>query len=387
MQTKRVWEIDELFHCPLVGICLTIPQQRQLLKRCGIAGGKLCEEYVVHATLIKNVREDSPIARRFEKQLNRKYHKDIAEWRSIPPEEWLPFFYEILNPANAGALLWLSAVYLDLEFQQRVDVYGEIHMLGFRQFESQARLCKKLERVEEKHTALHRRYQELRGSFKQKSKSLKAQEQRHLLQEKELDVLRSENVSLKRNQQLKALQEERDALQKKIFRMEKKLHTRTSAVESLKTEKESFEQRLYEHQLLVEGMQDEFNKILQQLAQAASPPEHCANAVLCDRRILIVGGMTKLRAFYEQLVTKMGGQFEYHDGDKCQGDEVLSHLVERNDVVICPVDVNSHSACLRVKKCCKELKKPYYMLRSSSLSAVQNTLADVAREERQRASA
>ena len=347
----------------------------------------MCEEYVIHATLIKNVREDSSIARRFEKQLNRKYHKEIAEWRSIPPEEWLPFFYETLNPANAGALLWLSAVYLDLEFQQRVDVYGEIHMLGFRQFESQARLCKKLGRVEEKHTALHRRYQELRGSFKQKSKSLKAQEQRHLMQEKELDVLRSENVRLKRNQQLKALQEERDALQEKISRMSKKLQTRSSAVKSLKAEKEHLEQRLHEHQVFAEEMQNDLDKILKQFAQAASSSEHCPRAALCDRRILIVGGMTKLRAFYERLVTTMGGQFEYHDGDKSQGAEILSHLVERNDVVICPVDVNSHSACLQVKKCCKELNKPYYMLRSSSLSAVQNTLADVARNSRQRASA
>ncbi|PID57620.1 hypothetical protein CSB45_07285 [candidate division KSB3 bacterium] len=387
MQHKRVWEVDELFHCPLVGICLPISQQRQILKRCGITGGKLHKEYAVHATLIKNVREDSPAARRFEKQLNRKYSREIADWRSIPPEEWLPFFYKILTPENAGALLWFSAAYLDLEFQQRVDLYGEIHMLGFRQFASQIQQQKKLETTQRNHSDLQRRYQDLRTSFKQTNKSLKAYEQQHCQQERELHLLRDENAALKQNQQLAALQAECEALQAKNFRLEKKLHTRARAVEVLKSEKEHFEQRLDEHQLFVEDMQSELDKILKQFSRAASPSEHCQREALCDRRILIVGGMTKLRSFYERLVTTMGGQFEYHDGEKSQGVEALSHLVERNDVVICPVDVNSHSACLHVKKCCKVLKKPYYMLRSSSLSAVQNTLADVARGSLQEASA
>jgi hypothetical protein len=89
-------------------------------------------------------------------------------------------------------------------------------------------------------------------------------------------------------------------------------------------------------------------------------------------------GMTKLRLFYGQLVTKMGGQFEYHDGYKYNGPETLSRLVDRSDVVICPVDVNSHSACLHVKKWCKKLNKPYYMLRSSSISTIHQTLTEVA---------
>jgi 2'-5' RNA ligase len=82
MQIRKIWEIDELFCCPLVGICLTMAQQQQILKRCGIKV-KVEQDYVVHATLIENVRKDSPVAKRLEKLFNRKYRKEITEWQTI----------------------------------------------------------------------------------------------------------------------------------------------------------------------------------------------------------------------------------------------------------------------------------------------------------------
>ncbi|HEC36184.1 MAG TPA: DUF2325 domain-containing protein, partial [Anaerolineae bacterium] len=40
--------------------------------------------------------------------------------------------------------------------------------------------------------------------------------------------------------------------------------------------------------------------------------------------------------------------------------------------------VNSHRACLSVKKICKKWEKPYYMLPSSSVSSISRALTDVA---------
>jgi hypothetical protein len=46
--------------------------------------------------------------------------------------------------------------------------------------------------------------------------------------------------------------------------------------------------------------------------------------------------------------------------------------------VLCPVDVNSHAACLSVKKHSKKLGKPYYMLDGSSTSAIYKKLQEIA---------
>jgi hypothetical protein len=111
--------------------------------------------------------------------------------------------------------------------------------------------------------------------------------------------------------------------------------------------------------------------------------ETCPNRDLCARRVLLVGGITKLCAFYRDLVEKMGGEFGYHDGRASGGERALENLIGWADVVLCPVDVNSHRACLSVKKTCKKWEKPYYMLPSSSVSSISRALADVAMDNEQ----
>ena len=57
---------------------------------------------------------------------------------------------------------------------------------------------------------------------------------------------------------------------------------------------------------------------------------------------------------------------------------MLGSRVLQADAVICPVDINSHAACLAVKKLCKKERKEFYMLHKSSISTVYNTLVSIA---------
>lgn len=260
-----------------------------------------------------------------------------------------------------------------------MEVYGALHMLMHAQFFQQAALLNQLAQKTDRYKQIREKYHVLQIHSQQEQRSFQELARRNAEQHKEIHALQAEVLKLKHAAPIEKVQAEHDALRQKFQVTEEKLRTRTVAVENLKHEKAQIMQQLDEYHIVVEDMQSELMKILNQFTQAASQTEHCPNVALCNRRILIVGGITKLRAFYEQLVIKMGGQFEYHDGYKYNGTETLSHLVNRSDVVICPVNVNSHSACLHVKKCCKELNKPYYMLRSSSLSAIHSTLTEVAR--------
>ena len=126
-------------------------------------------------------------------------------------------------------------------------------------------------------------------------------------------------------------------------------------------------------------MQLEFEKILTIFKPDESQCSRCEQHDLCDRKVLIVGGISKLRTFYQQLVIKMGGLFEYHDGYLDNGDKALTNQIGRSDIVICPVDVNSHAACLQVKKHCKKLSKPYFMLHNSSVTTVYKALQESAK--------
>ncbi|MBW1745825.1 MAG: DUF2325 domain-containing protein, partial [Deltaproteobacteria bacterium] len=57
----------------------------------------------------------------------------------------------------------------------------------------------------------------------------------------------------------------------------------------------------------------------------------------------------------------------------------LEGLVRRSDMVLCPVNCNSHNACLNVKKLCKKYCKRVQMLPSSSLSSISQALSKSAK--------
>ena len=88
----------------------------------------------------------------------------------------------------------------------------------------------------------------------------------------------------------------------------------------------------------------------------------------------MIGGITKMKPFYRDVIENAGGEFDYHDGYLKTGKAHLEARVKRCDMVVCPVNCNSHNACLRVKKLCNKHNKTVKFLHSSSLSAVANAL-------------
>ncbi len=96
----------------------------------------------------------------------------------------------------------------------------------------------------------------------------------------------------------------------------------------------------------------------------------CAACDLCQKRVLMVGGITKMEDRYREVVEMRGGVFEYHDGYIRNGARNLEGVIRRADMVLCPVNCNSHTACGVVKNLGKKYGKPVFMLAGSSVSAL-----------------
>lgn len=88
----------------------------------------------------------------------------------------------------------------------------------------------------------------------------------------------------------------------------------------------------------------------------------CSYFDLCRKRVLIVGGREKMEGTYRKFVEERGGIFEYHNGHMRGGGKTLENCFLRADVVLCPVNCNSHRACLLLKTLGKKYKKPVHML-------------------------
>jgi hypothetical protein len=83
-----------------------------------------------------------------------------------------------------------------------------------------------------------------------------------------------------------------------------------------------------------------------------------------------------MKTYYREAIEAKGGLFEYHDGDMRGGIRALEGRFKRADIVLCPVDCNSHAACSLVKKLGKKHNKPVQMLHGSSINAVSWALLE-----------
>jgi hypothetical protein len=120
----------------------------------------------------------------------------------------------------------------------------------------------------------------------------------------------------------------------------------------------------------------EMKRINTQGSALNRPGETCPSFDLSQKRVLIVGGISKMESLYRQLIEENGGIFEYHDGYMKGGTKGLENQMRRADVVLCPINYNSHAASLAVKRFGKKYNKPIWMIASPSLSTISQTLLE-----------
>lgn len=172
------------------------------------------------------------------------------------------------------------------------------------------------------------------------------------------------------------LKKEKDELKRKLCQVQEEVDELMKLIRLLNREKDNLILELYEQKELNVQLYREIENVLKKLnSGTASCGKSGSDIDLCARRVLIVGGLTKLRGFYREMIEKMGGEFEYHDGYLQSGAKTLEDSIKRSDIILCPVDYNSHGACLSVKKICKRFNKSYQILPGSSLSSISQALS------------
>ncbi len=92
-------------------------------------------------------------------------------------------------------------------------------------------------------------------------------------------------------------------------------------------------------------------------------------------KVLIVGGFDRLVSRYKEEAVRLGCQLCHHCGHCNGGKERLRRFVAQVDVVFCPLDVNSHTACKIVKESCKKQRKPAFFLPRSSVNEFKRALS------------
>lgn len=385
-QRKKIWEMDQVFRCPVVGMCLSVKEQRLLCRKVG-AGVQVKSDFGIHEMIVATMTGENPLSRKLENMLAKKYEASCSIYLDMAEADFLDCWHRALESGDYGGLLWAAAV-RPLSNTALVDVFGSLHMAMHEHAKMYCDLKKAREAAEEKYLQLkgcvrenekqrrmlHSENEQLRESLARTREQL--EELRH---ERDDAVSRIAAAPEKKSGpaqiRMDEMQEEIAALKKQVEEKDLELLQLTGQFLDLEEERDSLREEVEAHRAVAAAMREAVPEA--EAPEGCSCSPDCPSYDLCKKRILIVGGIERMESAYRKLVEERGGILEYHAGHMKSGGRALENSVQRADLVLCPVNCNSHGACLMVKNLGKKYKKPVHMLPNFSLSTLARTVEEI----------
>ncbi|WP_462325941.1 DUF2325 domain-containing protein [Desulfoplanes sp.] len=375
----RVWEIEAFFKCQLVGTCLSRPDQRRILRRSGVEVNGL-SAFEVHELLVASTDKKSPVSERIDARLAGKYAKESEHLFGMGVGEFMERWRSSFAQGTWEKIFWAVVSRPVLPYSFRREVFGSVHMAMHWSCEQSACLKKRLADQEMRVRGMQEKVSSqaaVMRKIKAENGSLRKQNARS----KETIVYyrgEQERLHLALTQAEQAPnacgQDGWKRLEEQIASLTRALQEEREKNETLVLENGELLDELDKQLELNEQFQYDAREIMDRLACLGPCDASCPSFDLCKKRILLVGGVTKIKTLYRQLVEKGGGVFEYHDGYMTKGAKDLERRLKQADMVLCPVTCNSHGACSMVKKLGKKYNKPVHMMASSSLSALSQVI-------------
>ncbi len=377
---RHIWEIKYFLKCPVVGTCLTIQEQRRILKKARYSTKGL-KPYQIHGSIMNRLDSKNPVSLKLDNYLKYKYRGEMPLLKELNEDGFMRSWRQFFLTERMEALFFVAAVRKDISTESIQEIFGEIHMLGHAnlheasrhgqdlmfQLEANQKLAKQLNRAKKRSRGLQKEVSALKVSLR---------ESRSLLQKNKGDRDRVEDEKGHEA----AIEPENQALQIKFQELKSHSENQSEHLQALERQRRRLEIEVFDLKATNGHLSKELTELVEKVSSVVECTKchetNCPKTQLAEMRILIVGGITKMKGFYQRLVEKRGGIFEYHDGYMQNGQEGLEQRVKRCDLILCPVDCNSHGACSKVKKLGQKYGKPYKMLRRSSLNAISNALLE-----------
>lgn len=379
----RLWEIPSSMYCAILGTCLSLGELVKIGRKAGIVPQKDATDYEIHGWFVQHLGEPSRMTRLLQKKLDKTHRAAIDACRKARnAAELEEFWSRSLAAGDISGPFWALTTHPLADEEVRSRAYGDIHMLSHWMGSANRTVSRRLraaetrrERLAERLAGATRRLARQEDEHRRKSdrqarrirdlvdrlekaerrvSSLPALEARlRVFEQGEVyRALRSENAAFAA--ELAETRHDRDARARKCAELERELSQLRKAHEAATV-------RLREAEVERAALET----VLTASADAETPMVD-----LCGRRIAYVGGREGAVRHFRALIERSNGRFSHHDGGADGAATRLDRVLHQADVVLCPVDCVSHSACLKAKKFCKRADKTFVPLRNASLSSL-----------------
>ncbi len=380
----NIWEVESHYKCTIAGAILSVEKHKSILKKCGY-NVKAMKPYEYHQQIMAELSDENAVSRKVNNFIRSKSRKYMLKVAGLTDKKIISLWREYFETGSAGSMFYAIVSYEKTSIETLNNVYGEVHMQAHANMTEIFQIREKLLQVNEK---LAREKRNIDG----KNENLKAMFKTIKSDTKKMAGLETDNQKIKKRvreleDMLNPVKKRDNTIQKlehHIAAIEQHLKTKQQKIRVLEREKKALQIDYFSADNENKLLKDQFHSLVNgyKCCNTTNCPDNvscnsqntCPQYQLCAKKVFMVGGIIKLQPFYKDIVENAGGEFYYHDGFMKNTNTNFEAKVKRCDVVICPVNCNSHNACLKVKRLCKLYNKECKILRNSSLSAVSDAL-------------
>lgn len=375
----KLWNLDQKFHCPVIGTCLPMEAVRRLALSHHLSRPQ-DGDYHAHVSVVGCCDSRNAVSLAVQRDLDRRHALWVGRLGRLRDEaEVAAAWQEALATGDAAGAFWglLSSRAASDTLRHRA--YQDIHMVS-HQVGGCARAD--LKALATARQALAEVQAAARTERARLEATLAERDAEILALRRDLDIRAGQITQLRAALEAArptAREAEQDRARQRIAELESALARQDQlAKDAARIGGENANLRfLLRH---AEEERDTLERfMLDQAAPLPCPASEDAGPALDGRRLLCVGGRCNLTSQYRNLVERSGGQFVWHDGGRDEGLARLQELLQGADAVICPADCVSHPAYYQIKRHCKRTDKPCVLLRNSGLASFAAGLARLSR--------
>lgn len=414
----RLWELPPHCHCPVLGLCLTRQQLRQLIDKA-MPGHRLDDDYALHVLAVSECAKRTPLSERLQERLDALCESGIRALQGCKTWEALACHAPGSGPHDLGgpvaetpdapgpdlpARFWAAITHPLAQASWQEDWCRHVHLMQHeagalahrhardRQAllrENQV-LTRELAKVQQRTTDWLRErdqeIQQLRADLMQaRAEQVRATSERQALSAQHAESLARANARAgqaieperqKAWEQLHQRLEQRDELiaaLRHALRREQARHAlpgrsagQASAASPIPVMSASSGASSHPDLLGAPATQG---------SPADTPASHPPSGATAEgKRILCVGGKVPLVPHYRRVVESLGATCLHHDGGLESHLSQLEASMAAADLVICQTACLSHNAYWRVKQHCKRTGKPCLYVDNPSPTRLERAL-------------
>lgn len=127
---RRIWELDDHAHCPVVGVCLPIAALRRLVDKV-LGGHALHDDYELHCGVATDCKGRTPIAEAVQRELDRRFDVALRQAARLKTTEALAVWWREASAAGKDlpSAFWATLTHARCTPALTQRVLGEVHML------------------------------------------------------------------------------------------------------------------------------------------------------------------------------------------------------------------------------------------------------------------